>query len=326
MAQTTDVVTGLSSPRGLAFHGNELYIAEFGANRISKIDVTDPNPVVTEVVPGINGPYALDFKDNLLFITERNGNNRILQTNITANPPALTTIVSTLDPLGVVFFGGFLYVSQLDDKIRRIDLTDGSITTILSNLHDPVGLAFYMGELYFTDWGANRLAKTTPSQSMPTATQVVGGLISPTFSALDGTELYVTEFGANRISKIDLSDPNPAATEVVSISDHPRGLAVRGNELYIASGSKIVKFDLSTLSVDQAVPTKALSLYPNPTSGSIEVSGLAKREPYKIYNLLGTELQSGTVANQEKINVGQLNTGVYFLRLESGKTFKFVKE
>lgn len=70
MAQTTDVVTGLSNPRGLAFHGNELYIAEFGANRISKIDVTDTNPVVTEVVTGINGPYDLDFKDNLLFIAE----------------------------------------------------------------------------------------------------------------------------------------------------------------------------------------------------------------------------------------------------------------
>lgn len=325
MAQTTDVVTGLSNPRGLVFHGNELYIAEYGAGRVSKIDVTDSNPVVTEVVSDINGPYDLDFKDNLLFIAERHGNDRILQTNITANPPTLTTIASSLDPLSVIFSGGFLYVSQLNDKIRRIDPTDGSITTILSNIHDPSGLVFYMGELYFADWGGNRLAKTTPSQSMPTATQVVGGLIGPTFSALDGTELYVAEHGASRVAKIDLSDSNPVATEVVSVSD-PRGLAVRGNELYVASGSKIVKFDLSTLSIDGVTTAKTLSLYPNPTRGSIEISGLTKREPYKIYNLLGAELQSGTVADQEKINVGQLNNGVYFLQLESGKTFKFVKK
>lgn len=226
----------------------------------------------------------------------------------------------------MVFFEGFLYVTQLNDEIKRVDPTDGSITTILSNLNNPVGLAFYMGELYFTDWDANRLAKTNPSQSMPTPTQVVGGLISPWFSALDGSELYVSEWGANRISKIDLSDSNPAATEVVSVSDPPGGLAVRGNELYIAIENKISKFDLSTLSVDQAVPTKALSLYPNPTSGNIEISGLAKSMPYNIYNLLGTELQSGTIEEQEKIDVEQLNTGVYFLRLESGKTFKFIKK
>ena len=74
-AQTaTDVVTGLNGPDGLAFNENDLYVAEYTGNKISKIDITATTPTATDVVTGLNGPIGLAFNGNDLYVSEYNGN------------------------------------------------------------------------------------------------------------------------------------------------------------------------------------------------------------------------------------------------------------
>jgi hypothetical protein len=46
-AQATDVVTGLNGPFALVLNGNDLYIAKFNGNKISKIDITATTPTAT---------------------------------------------------------------------------------------------------------------------------------------------------------------------------------------------------------------------------------------------------------------------------------------
>ncbi|NQY08397.1 MAG: T9SS type A sorting domain-containing protein, partial [Flavobacteriales bacterium] len=71
----TDVLTGLNLPAGLLFIGNDLYIAEYGANKILKIDVTDASPIATDVVTtGIAGPFGMEVNGNDLYIAEFGGN------------------------------------------------------------------------------------------------------------------------------------------------------------------------------------------------------------------------------------------------------------
>ncbi len=56
----------------------------------------------------------------------------------------------------------------------------------------------------------------------------------------------------------------------------------------------------------------------------IEISGTEKLEKYKIYNILGSEITSGTLSSDKRLNISNLTSGIYFLKLESQKKLKFI--
>lgn len=69
-----------------------------------------------------------------------------------------------------------------------------------------------------------------------------------------------------------------------------------------------------------------ISLYPNPSSNSIQISGLTGVENYTIYNVVGKEISKGVISLDEKIDVKNYSNGLYFLKFENGNTIKFIKE
>lgn len=69
-----------------------------------------------------------------------------------------------------------------------------------------------------------------------------------------------------------------------------------------------------------------VKLYPNPASDLITLNGLVDTTPYKIYNILGAEITKGNISENRNINVKSFPLGVYFLKFENGKTYKFIKE
>ncbi|MDH7447555.1 T9SS type A sorting domain-containing protein [Aquimarina sp. 2201CG14-23] len=81
-----------------------------------------------------------------------------------------------------------------------------------------------------------------------------------------------------------------------------------------------------TLSINSFNEKPALNIFPNPTVNFIKISGLTKTANYKIYNVLGAETKKGTISKNEKIDVQNLNNGIYFLKFEDGNTIKFIKE
>lgn len=69
-----------------------------------------------------------------------------------------------------------------------------------------------------------------------------------------------------------------------------------------------------------------IKVFPNPSSDFIEVIGLSNIENYKIYTILGKEINKGTISNNEKIDIQHLTYGIYFLKFENGNAIKFIKE
>jgi len=85
--------------------------------------------------------------------------------------------------------------------------------------------------------------------------------------------------------------------------------------------------DFSTLSVENPnINNKHITIHPNPSSDFITVSNLNKEENFVIYNTLGAIIKKGRIANKEKLNIQNLNNGIYLLKLENGTTFKFIKD
>ena len=74
--------------------------------------------------------------------------------------------------------------------------------------------------------------------------------------------------------------------------------------------------------VDYEMPK--LSLYPNPSTSFLRISGLKAAEPYCIYSILGVKTQSGIITENQEIDVNGLQTGIYMLQV-SNTALPFVK-
>ena len=67
-----------------------------------------------------------------------------------------------------------------------------------------------------------------------------------------------------------------------------------------------------------------INIFPNPVSSFIYVEGLIKSQSYRIYTILGTEIQNGIVADNKGIDVKSLKPGMYLLQLK--RVYPFMKE
>lgn len=81
-----------------------------------------------------------------------------------------------------------------------------------------------------------------------------------------------------------------------------------------------------SLSMSEFEVKEKIKLFPNPSSEQIKISGLTKSENYFIYNIIGSEISKGKINNNGIIEIKSLNNGLYFLKIENGKTLKFLKK
>ena len=86
-----------------------------------------------------------------------------------------------------------------------------------------------------------------------------------------------------------------------------------------------VSISNNTLSITE-VSNNSKITFPNPSSETIQISGLATKENYMIYSLLGAEIKSGNISNNETIDIENFTNGVYLLKFGNGNTIKFIKE
>jgi Secretion system C-terminal sorting domain len=82
----------------------------------------------------------------------------------------------------------------------------------------------------------------------------------------------------------------------------------------------------STLSTNKFDELSGLKIYPNPSSNFVVISGLKEIKRYIIFDILGKEVLDGNIESNKRINIQNLNSGLYFLRLENGAIAKFIKE
>lgn len=91
----------------------------------------------------------------------------------------------------------------------------------------------------------------------------------------------------------------------------------------------VYKFLEESLSVSHT-DTEEISLFPNPVKDFVQIRSAAAVKSYQLISVTGMQLMSGTNPNQNKLNMSQLQTGVYFLKLllNNGqtKTLKMIKQ
>lgn len=95
----------------------------------------------------------------------------------------------------------------------------------------------------------------------------------------------------------------------------------------VSSWNSIDNFIIgSPLSIENSNQKNVIKVFPNPSSNFIRIQGLKMKDYYKIYNVLGSEIKKGRISNNEEINISNLDSGVYFLKFERGRSIKIIKD
>ena len=69
-----------------------------------------------------------------------------------------------------------------------------------------------------------------------------------------------------------------------------------------------------------------VSIFPNPTSNSIQIIGLNSTESYTIHDVMGRTLLNGILTSNNTINLENFTNGNYYLKLSNGLTYTILKK
>ena len=69
-----------------------------------------------------------------------------------------------------------------------------------------------------------------------------------------------------------------------------------------------------------------VSIFPNPTSNSIQIIGLNSTESYTIHDVMGRTLLNGILPSNNTINLENFTNGNYYLKLSNGLTYTILKK
>jgi len=83
-------------------------------------------------------------------------------------------------------------------------------------------------------------------------------------------------------------------------------------------------------SIPTLINDTGISIYPNPTADILNIKGVKENASFKIYNLAGSLVISGSTSSNQNIDVSKLSAGVYILELltdnKEGNKIRFIKK
>jgi len=95
--------------------------------------------------------------------------------------------------------------------------------------------------------------------------------------------------------------------------------AKRGIQVYSSPTYQVAELGLAEENFE------VLQVYPNPASKMVVLPNKVRNLKYKIYNVLGKEVKYGSVLNQN-LNIEELSSGIYYLKIKDFKTVKLFKQ
>lgn len=339
--QTTTVATGLNYPGYMNVEGEFIYFSQLRAGKISRINYTDPSPVVEDIITGLSNPTGFAFYGNMLYVLQHTdtigSGGKISKVDLNMTNPIVIDVTPEVGNWysDVVIKNDMLFVSNpASNTISKLDLTlqAPELTVIASNVWWPFGLAIRGNYLYIAASNGGvitgKISKINISHDNPQVLTVYSGSISPVHLAFNGGDLYFSDFDDNIIRKVHVHTDSPAITEIATNIPQLGGLAfVNGTDLFLAEifDYKISKIVLGYLSEGEELSKNQIKIYPNPASEVIQISGFEDSKNYKIYDMAGKSVLSGEMPNDGKIEILSLTTGIYFLSVQNGSFTKFLK-
>ncbi len=135
------------------------------------------------------------------------------------------------------------------------------------------------------------------------------------------TELTVVDFSSkSNVYKIDETGELSFDEKFLVIKEDANSEA---KKLTLENISKLLIKESSAAN-NLSSDSQSISLYPNPASSEVFISGIDGRQTVEIYSISGVLVMKSVVENGSAININNLRQGVYIVKVD-GKTVKLCK-
>lgn len=291
----TSFVTGLQNPNGLAFEGDNLYVAEFSGMRVNKYDI-DGNLLESFPTGGFTSGIIKDVNGPGLIYTNL--------TNTSVNELALDGTITEiyqgsplLDPVGLAFDDdGILYVANFTG--RAIHKIEAGVATLVATIPDGDALGFITyarGMLYATNFGGHKIYSINPD-------------------GVDDITLYA--------GSTQGSDDGPIESATF---DTTNGIIYDNTNdiLYISEFSaegNIRQINDAVLTVSSFEKDVTLNIFPNPTFEKVVIElGVNNIYGVTVFDMIGKKIIDKKLepTHQTTLNTNNLANGMYLLKIET---------
>jgi hypothetical protein len=317
------VVSSLTDTGRLFLSGNILYYSH--EDKVSFIDITESNPTSTLLISGLSNPTGMALKDNFLYVAQYDADNIIKLDLSLPNPiPIVVTSFSSNYNMLVIVDNVIYYTNNQVGAVLQYDITTDTASGLVPGLNGPIGITHKDGLLYIGDAGDGKIYTFEIANPSAGVTEIASGLDRPIGIEFKEDELYIADFDDQKIVKFNITNNPIIIEDVITNLDLPGDIALSENIIYIMEDTRISKYEL-TLSIDEFDFSKT-RLYPNPANHNIGIAGIKEKTFYNIYESVGRKISQGELSPNQKIDVSNLYSGSYFVKLKSeSRTFRFIK-
>jgi YVTN family beta-propeller protein len=250
----------ISSPEGVAIHGDTLYFADTGNDKVSIVNAADLNPsnynpAETDINVGIN-PYdlAVSPDGSQLWVTDTGPQTGPgLPTDVKVISTATDKVTATLslpsapDQIEFSPSGATVYVTTAAGLWIFNAATD-QVTGVIHGLGDPHGIAISPdgSTVYVTSTLQNLVEVISAATDRVTGTVPVGQLPWGMALSADGSTLYVANPDSDTISVIGTK--TDTVTSTIPLSGGPDVLALTpdGSQLWVCGITSAILTVFST--------------------------------------------------------------------------------
>lgn len=313
-----------------------------GTESIKIATYSNPNPISAV-------PFAMVVKNKILYVAVTNQNN-LIKIEVNAN----SSIISIIDnnswiPFGLAVDESNLYVTEVTAleisrfNISRLPPTLDEIISLQTRNIEPFIIVIKNNKLYFT--GTDYSEPNSPHNlymidmldSVRFLNKIKSNISFADAMAISDNIIYLISEFENKISMIDLSS-NDLEIEELNRNNQPQIELVDGAEttslvkydefLYYNTDKGLYRLNLNeTLSTKKSdIQIKVPNVYPNPTFDYIKIDNLTDSPKYSLYDIFGKKILNGVIGRNKKIDLRNLNSGVYYLKLNNSFTHKVLKK
>ncbi len=86
------------------------------------------------------------------------------------------------------------------------------------------------------------------------------------------------------------------------------------------SWDDIIVMPETATAISDAAVTESITIFPNPSAGSVTITGISNGATVKVYNITGSKVASYVGIADGGINLSGLSNGTYFVRVDDGNT------
>ena len=213
-------------PRGVAFDGTNIWVANSGSNNVTKLRASDGAVQGTFAVGG--QPFSVAFDGTNIWVASLNNS----VSKVRASDGMVLGTFSVPGVSGVAFDGSNIWaVSFSTNVVTKLRASDGANLGSFPVGGNPQAAAFDGANIWVTNNTSNNVTKLRASDGAVLGTIPVG--TGPQGIAFDGANIWVTNNSSGNVTKLRASDGFLLGT--FPAGSNPLGVAFDGTSIWIAN-------------------------------------------------------------------------------------------